>query len=309
MKSPHAGKQARRSKQAEIFNWQICDDDNEWRTSQHDTQMIASTITGLQPLRTWRPWSLVLVAMTLLLLAVRVRWMRAQQELATIESEVRSAVEIEVQMTDKGLIDTGVMNHPPASHSFTPSGVQGAEILELGNGWARVRVTVQGEEGIYRQMRIYQEPTQQGTEWVRVRSTGSRWGRPRQWESTYFRFQYYTQDEEAVKAAAPKLDALYPTFYAALFAGDPPSQKVVVVLDPAATIVSQNGTTRVQDAPLTLPSPSATLAPLEVSEETLLVQGAALALFNRLAAQSDTLNKLPTGANYLHASIPLRLCL
>jgi hypothetical protein len=39
----------------------------------------------------------------------------------------------------------------------------------------------------------------------------------------------------------------------------------------------------------------------------LLVQGAALALFNRLAARSDTLNKLPAGANYLRSGLRLWL--
>jgi hypothetical protein len=196
----------------------------------------------------------------------------------------------------------------PPRQEFGPAvaGVQEAEILNVGNGCTRLLVTVQGEDGgdLYRQTRVYQ---QQWSGWVRVPPSANYWGSPRQWESEFFLFRYFAQDEEAVYAAAPKLDALYPTFYAALMASDPPSPKVVIELDPGATLVLGNGATTAQDVPLTLPSPSATLAPVEVSEEALLVQGAALALFNRLSAQSDALNKRLEGWRLMRSGLRLWL--
>jgi hypothetical protein len=221
------------------------------------------------------------------------------------------------QVTDTKVADKWAADMPvdlrgelAPRQEVAPAGVtvQAAEILDIGNGWARMRVTLKEDGRIYRQTRVYQDG-----EWLRAGPSGVQWGRPRQWESEFFLFRYYAQDEAAVYAAAPKLDALYPTFYAALTSGgasmasDPPSQKLVVEIDPTATLVPGNGATMAHDLPLILPSPNATLAPLEVSEEALLVQGAALALFNRLAAQSDALNNLPERRAFLHSGLRLWL--
>lgn len=237
--------------------------------------------------------------MTLLLLAAGVRWMQAQQELATIE--------IEAQM-----IDAGATDQPLARQAFVPADVQGAEIVELGNGWARVRVLVKGahEGSVYRQTRLYQ---QQGAGWQRVAPSANRWGRSQQLESHYFIFRYFAQDEDAVAAAAPILDAIYPTFHAALIAdapastNAPPTPKIIVMVDPTRASGLTVGQAGAPDVPLTLPSPSATLARIEVTEEALLVQGVALALFDHLAAQSELFHDLPVRWRRLHDALRLWL--
>lgn len=292
----------------DLLEWQICDDEATWTASRaepHASIPLAMMNPAQKQPSTWQQWwqkwGVVMVALTLLLVAVGLVRVQAQ---ATIEHEVRSAVELE----GRG-VEAGARQGQPIVNAH------GVEIVHVGDGWARVRVTVQAEDGgLYRQTRVYQQTSQQqGAAWVRVAPTAAQWGPPRQRESLYFLFRYFAQDEEAVMAAASKLDALYPAFYMTLISGragvasDLPSQKLIIDVAPTATLPVRIGLTRVEDAPLTLPSPSATLAPVEMSEEALLVQGVALALFNRRAAQSDTLNRLPVGWRFLRSGLRLWL--
>ncbi len=82
----------------------------------------------------------------------------------------------------------------------------------------------------YREERFYRRLDQR---WVRTVPPASYWGEARQLETNSLHFYYYERDEEAVKAAASKLDAAYPGIYAALGFGTHPIQKQQIAIVPS----------------------------------------------------------------------------
>jgi hypothetical protein len=177
-------------------------------------------------------------------------------------------------------------------------------LVELNSDVAVVQVDLPAAEGqpALRQTRVYRR-SEAG--WVRTAPSAATWGPRRRLETDYFVFHYDEQDREAVKAAAAKLDALYPSLYAAFFPGVPggklllpPSIPVENVFFPGAP----NGEKQVvQVDPLQMPgklakraanqdrfvvaAPAAYLAPVDISQADLLAQSVVLALLEDFKAQ------------------------
>jgi hypothetical protein len=293
-----------------VLTWQLCEEDDEWHTSQQLRPLAyaPSAQSQIPKLRRWWP---ALLAVALLSLIGSVVWIQAQIGLGKIETEVQSSVDADIRMSMRS---TGLHRPAGGADKLSPAINQEKRLLnidekgelvtqiaivELGDGWARVQVIIQNAvqnaeaSNSFRQTRVYQ---QMSVGWQRVTPTGLQWGQLRHFESQYFSFHYFAQDGSAVKAAAPKLDLIYSRFYAALLPGPLPTAKRVVQLDPARSVEQsmqqkQGDGTNLQ--PLLLPSPSAILAPTTISEDELLLQAMALALFDDLAAQSDAINNLP----------------
>jgi hypothetical protein len=191
------------------------------------------------------------------------------------------------------------------------------EIVDLGEAWALVEVTTAASEGqpALRQTRLYRQ-TELG--WVRAAPSAVCWGGTRRLESAYFIFHYYARDEDAVNAAAAKLDALYPRLVHAFFAGPLPAAKQVVEVTPAqmpGRLATQDYamlvTTHVfrpgqpvevytgpapagASATVVVASPGAYLAPETVGDADLVAQAVFLALVHDLTAQAQQAYAIPT---------------
>lgn len=158
------------------------------------------------------------------------------------------------------------------------------QLLDLGENWALVQVTTQAasDQTTYRQTRVYAE-TEWG--WVRVPPRALYWGSPRQWETAHFSFRYYAHDQAAVRAAAARLEALYPMFYAAFFPEPPAGPKLTVEVTPER-MPGRLAEPAQPGAPIITPSPGVYLAPNTVSDADLLAQAVALRLLGDLLAQA-----------------------
>lgn len=82
----------------------------------------------------------------------------------------------------------------------------------------------------YREERFYRRLDQR---WIRTVPPASYWGEARQLETDLLHFYYYERDEEAVEAAASKLDAAYSGIYKTLGYGTPPLQKQRIAIVPS----------------------------------------------------------------------------
>jgi hypothetical protein len=268
------------------FEWHMGKDEASWPAlpalSQREGRSRAKSIEEHQFTLTWR-----LAALAVFLCALGVGgwlWHTANTGLEQIEAEIDNAVNADLW---------------PETH--TPAKVQ---LLDLAGDVAVVQVALSTtkDHPAYRQTRVYQR-TEAG--WLRAAPTAALWGVPRRLETKYFVFHYYDQDSEAVKAAAARLDALYPTLYAAFFPGTPggkvllpPSawvdnaffpgapegEELVVHVDPAQPPRKGAQRATTQD-PFVVASPAAYLAPVEISQADLLAQSLVLALLDDLSMQ------------------------
>jgi hypothetical protein len=119
---------------------------------------------------------------------------------------------------------------------------------------------------------------------VRIAPSATYWGSPLQWEGEHLIFRYYAYDTQAVVEVAAKLDARYAELHR-LFLGEPPRQKLKVVVDPTQFPGGIAGRTGVVH-PLVVASPAVYLAPEHVTESELLAQSLLLALLDELADQA-----------------------
>jgi hypothetical protein len=200
----------------------------------------------------------------LLLVAVIWIWHTAQAGLDILEAEVGAAVNA----------DLWTEIHAPAD----------VQVLDLGGDVAVVQVAVPATEGqpAYRETRVYQRAN---TGWVRTAPSAATWGPRRRLETSHFVFHHYDLDEAVVEVAATKLDALYPSLYAAFSPEAPRGNQRVVQVDPAQAPGQVTERPPGQD-PFVVASPAAYRAPVTISQADLLAQSVLLVLLDDLVAQA-----------------------
>jgi hypothetical protein len=303
------------------LRWQICADDTEWKASHAQPPRPSHLPLDAVPTpdsaeaggprgKSWlyaiRRWLPLGIAVTLLAALGVAGWVQAQIGLAKIDREVQNAAEADLWLSlrpasfaeaDRGrgeFVDEAEQVAALLETSTAGEITTRSEIAEMGDGWVRVHLHVQSgtDNNGYHQTRVYRQ-TDAG--WQRVPPAAAYWGKAQQLETRYFIWRYFAQDDEVVKAVAPKLDLLYPDFFAALL---PPagSDKLQVQLDPERAV---NGTNPVGETPptplqwLLIPSPSAMLLPDTLEPEAWLTQAVALSLFDHLAAAAVEEYDLP----------------
>lgn len=300
------------SRKRSTIEWQICEDERDWQSAR--TLFVSNNMPGVRqqrwPLQRVLRWGLPSLLCMLLLGGVVGGWLwyRAQAGLDEIAAELRAVVVAEVWSAQ------GTTSTPTASRNgIAPQGrhheqvtlnawpiaagaeldekVIGIDIRDLGEDWAVVEVLIQplAAGPSYRQTRIYRGGV---LGWKRTEVTAEYWGSERQLESSYFVFDYYARDHEAVTQAAVQLDTLYPALVGSFFIDMPLAEKAVIRVDPEW----EPGELPPQSAPpgaMVVASPAATLAPADLALSDLLLQSVMLALFDRLAEQATTQYDLP----------------
>jgi hypothetical protein len=291
------------------FDWQLCQSDTEWAAVSQAQAPIAPRPRS--PIRRFLPLGLGLL---LLLTAGGLRWHSVQTERAAVEAalahtanaEIGTDAPIEDPLTALPATRSSATNLPhelpaqglqrlaqsslglqaqdrPMLDPHSPDGGAVTRLLRVAGDVAVVEVTLPAshDQPALRQTRVYQRT---GSDWVRIAPSATYWGSPLQWEGEHLIFRYYAYDTQAVAAVAAPLDARYAELHR-LFLGEPPTQKLAAVVDPAqppGQIATRTGVTN----PLVVASPGVYLAPASISDAELLAQSLLLALLNDLKAQA-----------------------
>ncbi|MCC6454493.1 MAG: hypothetical protein IT328_06090 [Caldilineaceae bacterium] len=151
------------------------------------------------------------------------------------------------------------------------------DIVDLFDDQAVVQVTL--DTGIsddsYRQVRFYKS-TAEG--WLHTAPDVTWWGVQRQFESTYFVFEFRKRDAGVVAEAAPQVDAMYAKMRRDFgLAATPPGGKAIIEISPTelpgVALPRSNPAGR-----FVVPSPALYLAPATVSDAELVLQSIALQL-------------------------------
>jgi hypothetical protein len=153
----------------------------------------------------------------------------------------------------------------------------------------------------YRQTRVYRY--QEGQGWTHQAASAEYWGSARHFKSKYFVFHYYAIDEQAVRFAAARLDALYPELYRLLMGEAAIGEKKSVFVDPA--LPPQRQLFENEQGEITVTSPAAILLPTEMSEGDLLLQSLVLVLFKQFSDESFTRYRLVTHWARIHRALNL----
>lgn len=140
----------------------------------------------------------------------------------------------------------------------------------------------------YGQTRFYRH-TAEG--WQRTEPNAELWGSLRHLESSHFIFHFRQNDAEVVAAVAPQMNALY-TELQRNFGLTPNFEKLVieVAVERATGAVFMRRWPR---EPLVVPSPALYLAPVELSDATILAQSIALPLIEYMAEQAVKAHTVP----------------
>jgi len=143
---------------------------------------------------------------------------------------------------------------------------------------------------IYRQTRFY---TYQADGWQRIAPDETLWGVPQQLTTPHFRFSFRESDAPTIMAVASQIETLYTTMQRNFgLPLTPLGEKLAIDVSVTqwpgipAMPASQPGTFRVA-------SPALYLAPVEVTDEQLLVQSLALLLVEHLVGQVDAYYVIP----------------
>ena len=191
------GEKRRPRPQAQIVEWQVCEDERAWRTAE--SQAVESRVLDVQTPQ-WTPrwlrrWGMpsMLIVLVVALSGAGWLWGVAQRGLDAVETEVEAAIVTELwsvtpdhNPSEVALQELSLLN-PMRVPTDAGEIVTELEIRELGTDWAVIDMllqpTVAGPS--YRQTRVYRY-SDQG--WLRAKVTAERWGRTRQLESDYFVF-------------------------------------------------------------------------------------------------------------------------
>jgi hypothetical protein len=252
-----------------LLEWQTCDTEVEWQAAVQATP--ADAVAGPTPaLRlAWvaRRRRIAAALLTALLIVLVTAggwvWHTANTGLELLEAEVGDTVNADVWTETQRTADV--------------------ELLDLADDVAVVEMTLPAVEDrpALRQPLVYQRID---AGWLRTAPTAALWDVSRRLETTYFVFRIFDQDAKAVKAAAARLDALYPTVYGSFLPGMPRGEKLMVQVDPAQPPgeIAKRATNH---DPLVVASPAAYLAPEAISQADLLAQSVVLALLEALKTQ------------------------
>jgi hypothetical protein len=238
------------------------------------------------------------IGLVLLLVAGGLRWHSVQAERAAVAAAIDHAVKREaVQDSDPQVAArpvtapmTGVQPQVQleaqaltalAQSPHDDGAMTRLHRLERNVAVVEVVLPATQDQPALRQTRVYHYT---GVNWVRMAPSAAHWGAPRQWEGEHLVFHYYAHDDKAVAEVAARLDARFVELHR-LFLGEPPIDKLTVVVDPAQA-PGEIASRVTGDEPLVVASPAAYLAPVAISQADLLAQSVVLALLDDLSAQT-----------------------
>jgi hypothetical protein len=275
------------------FDWQVCQSDTEWEAVSQTQAPIAPR--PLSPLRRFLPLGLGLL---LFLAAAGLRWHSIRTERAAVAAAIDHTVKREaVQDSDPQVASrpvtapmTGVQPQVQLEAQILtelaqapPGGGASTRLLRVERDVAVVEVMLPAtvDQPALRQTRVYRYT---GVDWQRMTPTAAYWGAFDKWTGEQLSFLYYDLDAQAVAPVAAQLDARYGELHR-LFLGEPPSDKLTVVVDPAQPPGEIATRASVAD-PLVVASPAVYLASVGITESELLAQSVLLALLDELAGQA-----------------------
>ena len=270
------------------FQWETLLDDAEWDRAESLEQLLP-TAPSHEPtrpsLRSPVRRTIGLLALSGVLACTLILWLAAQRGVSAIDGELHDVIEVEnwLQRSDHftataSLVDADADPVWQTAHlrelELASESAQGGRLQQtlvertrLRSGLAMVQATVTDESGeAHRESRFYRE-TPAG--WQRTSPDDAFWGREQALETQHFRIRYRQADAQAVFAVAPKLDLLYEQLRADLgLAGDPPH----LAVDVAPVTVESLGFLHFRQERITVPSPLLAHAPVDVSDDAILVQ-------------------------------------
>ncbi len=281
-------------KQSPMVEWHIldeCMDERFTSTFSKDERETPSTT----PQRHWF-YAYIASAALLFLLTSGWLWHRSQSNLDRLTAEVQEVTETEVwaahsdprlavdltadpsvrewheQFEHEGSVFAALQ---PAVHDTTST--MDVDIVDLFDDQAVVQVTIStgSNDDRYRQLRFYKS-TAEG--WLHTAPEEKWWGVERQFESTYFVFDFRKRDADVVAEVAPQVDAMYAKMRRDFgLDGTPPGGKPNIEISPTEL----PGAALLRSTPadhFVVPSPALYLAPASVSDAELVLQSLALLL-------------------------------
>jgi hypothetical protein len=285
-------------KRTPALDWQVCQSDTEWEAVSQ--AQAPSAPRPLSPLRRFLPLGLGLV---LLLAAAGLRWHSVQRERAAVEAAIDHTVKREavqdsdpqVAATSSAAPMTGMQPQVQleaqaltALAETPPDGGAVTRLLRVEGNVAVVEVVLPATaaQPALRQTRVYRYTGERytGVSWLPIAPSAAHWGAFDKWTGEHLSFLYYAHDAQAVAEVAAQLDARYAELHR-LFLGEPPSNKLTVVVDPAQAPGQIAHRASVAE-PLMVASPAVYLAPESISDAELLAQSVVLALLDELAGQA-----------------------
>lgn len=291
------------------LEWHVLDEHDEKRI-RGEAQPWIELPPEEPPLQSRPYWRSYLASILILLLVVvgYTLWQRAEDSLQQIDTELHNVAQAEIWLAAQGdktqvvelpdspavndwhnqfLRENGALGVRPGNSARTLPAMS-LEVTEIGGDWAVAEMTIDraGATGTiytYRQKRFYR----QGADgWQRIAPPAEYWGTPGSLESSYFVFHFYERDAEDVVAIAPQADALYQTLRRNFgLPLDPQQAKMVVEISLAE--LPGTGLLRPWKAGLyRIPSPDLYLAPIQVSDQELLLQSLVLFLTADIAKEA-----------------------
>jgi hypothetical protein len=276
------------------LDWQVCQSDEEWETVSQAARPQPLALPASPIRRLLAPG----ICLLFVLAAGGLRWHSVQSERAAVAAAIDRTVKTEVvqdhspqiaslptivpwpsvqpQVQLEAQALTGLAQAPPGGGAVTRLHYLAGDISVV-----EVVLPATPAQPALRQTRVYQRI---GPDWVRITPSANYWGAPSQWETDHLLIRYYAHDEQAVAEVAVQLDARYAELHR-LFLGEPPTQPLMVVVDPAQFPGGIAGRTGVSE-PLVVASPAVYLAPETISDAELLAQSLLLALLDDLTDQA-----------------------
>lgn len=267
------------TKQPPKLEWQVCEDDAEWRATRSAVQFVEPQLpvrrTGVAP----HQWRLRMAALLALLLPVLVEGYReirrAGQTMDRVENEVRAAV-IADAWTHPSAGFTVRRTATPAHPGPMVNDTGGVEVrnIEIRGDYAMVEVWTYASElpwlpAPYRQTRFYQESTQG---WLSTAPPDAFYQPLATLQAGRFTFVYGPRDADAVLGVAREVEQLDMELRTEL--GLPVTDEALRVemlvslstFDPIELAYLLNGAT------LYAPSPALLRLPAHISESDALLQ-------------------------------------
>lgn len=271
-------------KDSSLLEWRISDSDAEWQTLQQGTLTTLELPKEALPRPSWmmRHWRIGVALFLLFAIIGGWTWSVAQRGIDQIEAEIHDQVEVvwwEPSTQGDGLGPASAQGIPRLFTTIQDDTARPltstVQLLAFPGETAIVQLVMQPGDGqpALRQTRFYRQ-TAEG--WQLTKPDNELWGLPHSLESSHFIVHFRQNDAKAVSAVARQMDAVY-TEIEHNFALTPNSKKLVIDV----SVESMGGailTLSWEDWPLVVPSPAVYLAPVELSDSTILAQSITLPL-------------------------------